>query len=178
MSNKKYHRLDGPIEQEMVDKLIAILNDESCKYHIIFFSSNGGGTNSAEVIVNIINNYNLNNRCLLVAGGRLFSAALSIVFSIDHGNVRYIPENLIGMAHLSCVEIEHDGKNNNPKNKMGLAQLDEMKYHFGKTIEFYKKIGLKAIEVNEVKRGGDVYLQAERMIELFAKNKIKLFNKV
>lgn len=177
MIYRKYHRLFGGMDSDMLSKLSDILNDKDCVNHVIYFTSNGGETRISNIMISMIKHYNHINsgkRCLIVANDILFSNGFMFCFELPKSCIRY-QGSLQGMIHRARIstDITGGGKYGDAEDE---ARKDFITFIHKEDLKFYNRIGISAAELKKVEKGEDVFLSHERMILLFKNNGIKKFN--
>lgn len=177
MTYRKYHTINSAMNMQMVDQFREILNDKDCVNHVIYFYSNGGYTTCEEIICSMIKHYNhlqSGKRCVLVVCDLVASSAFHLIFKLPKSCVRYTGK-VGGMIHKARVEVEITG-DHKYYTEEDKAKKDFVVFTHNDDLKFFKKIGITDEEIKLVNKGKEVYLQHDRMIELFVKNGIKKFN--
>lgn len=170
-----YHVIEGGIDPEMQDKILAILNDPNFKEHTIFLSSTGGNVIVADTITRIINEFNKREGCtaIVVFHYLVFSACFNIMFELNPKNVRYADNTeLEGMIHFISNSIRINQKGN-PLDEGDAQCKKSIEESLDSYLEMFKRIGLHKKEIASFMDGKDTYLSATRMKQLCKKNKIK-----
>ena len=151
-----------PIEELMV-KIDYLLNENPEEDIAIYFTSQGGYVHIAQSFIHYLNNNNTN--VILIGMNQISSAAIDIFVG---ANVRKeIMAGTWGMLHLPFVNIT-------TTNLKGYTSFDKFqKERSPKREELFLKemriLGLKEEELKELKKGGEIYLETDRLVELIEK---------
>ena len=153
-------KLEGIINDAMFDRLIEFYNLYSERDNIIYLKSGGGETRVANAMLDLINTHRKST--ILKGYSHLYSSAFELFFSVSCR--RELINGCMGMYHLYGVEIRYNSLGNPDYIEGDTALLDIKASHtstlaFGETMKFTKK------EYAKLKKGGDVYFQADRMRE-------------
>ena len=171
----KYHNIHGQINADMVNHIHEIMNDPNCDDHYIYFTSHGGEDKFTSVITDSVCRYkNSGKKILFIFHDQMFSNGFFLAFRLPKEAVSYIPREIVGMAHISRIEVEISS-NGTGWTKDDDARIEHVKSLHNGLITELKKIGLTKKEIDDVKKGTDVYFKSSRMVELFKRNKIKEF---
>lgn len=151
--------INEPITKDTVDKISAGLNNLKPNEKLfIYFSSEGGEIYSAEAIIHIINN-NI-DIIELVGYGDLISCGFDIFFKTKC--YRILLPNSLGMYHQASVRIDIN-ESANASDRRGYADRQWLKLQKEQTIKFCESLKMTDKEINQIKRGKDVYFQHNRM---------------
>jgi len=155
--------LSGDVTNEMFSELVKAFNgltkDDRC--NIYFTCPNGG---DADVTVAIVDFINKNKDYIgMTFYGELFSSGMNI-FLATQCEKKILPFTR-GMYHFAWQEmgISETGK---PSSEYDTFSMKEMKKSKDISIAFLKTTKLSEKEINNVKKGKDVYFSHERMLEL------------
>lgn len=158
--------LRGRVDEKMVDDLIEALTFED-NDKTIYFCSTGGVSQSARLIVDIINNHPSN--ITLVGYADLQSSGFDIFYYVTKPK-RILP-GCIGMVHMTRVDIEIDEKAR-PYYPEDKARVDYMKtFHFNESQAMVNSLGLSSKDLKKFMAGEPIYLQPEKMLEIFGEKK-------
>jgi len=147
--------------KETVDKItIAINNLQPKEKLFIYFSSEGGDVDSGEAIISIINN---NVDLIELAGyGDIMSCGFDIFFRSKCN--RILLPGVIGMYHQGTITVTmnesekiHQTRDKADKEWASLQKIQ--------TIKLCNLLKMTDKEINQIKRGRDVYFQYPRMLD-------------
>lgn len=160
--------ISGMIGSESLEKLIKCYNELKEKEVLeIYLNSEGGDPNFAVAIIDIINENK--DYIEIIAHGDMMSAAFDIFFRSEC--TRYILKGTIGMVHLSRIEgVEINGGSNVELSTNKKWMTNDKK----ERLNIYESIGLTKTELAKIKKGSDVYLHYERLIELLQNQQLKV----
>lgn len=155
--------LSGEVDYKMFNHLITSFNNLKVDdyLHIYFSSPIGGYIDSTIALVNFINK---NKKYIGVTFyGELFSSGMNVFLSLEC--VKYILPETTGMYHFAwqSMNINENGK---PNGEYDAFVIREMKFSKERTLEFLKNTKLNPKEINNIKKGKDVYFSYTRMLEL------------
>jgi ATP-dependent protease ClpP protease subunit len=158
--------INEDITPAVMDKLAEALNKlEQQEPLLIYFSSNGGDTYSAEAIIDIINAYA--DRIVLTAYGDLHSAGFNIFFRCNCQ--RQLLPKVNSIVHLTRITTTFIGNKDNwekldSKNTIEFAEKAKETF-----LQFIKGLGFTKKEISTVAKGEDLYLDYERLTQLLQK---------
>lgn len=154
--------LQGPVDNEMLNNLIKAFNELKEDILHVYLNTEGGRADTSEAIIDLINNNK--ERFKISFYGNVFSAGMYIFFrSLCE---REILPDTIGMYHYAWQEvtIAEGGK---PWSAYDAICMKEMKISKAKTLEYIKNhTSITSKEINDIKKGKDVYFSYERMKQL------------
>lgn len=156
--------LKGGVDDEMLDKLTKAYNEIEEKggpLHI-FFASEGGDVTTGEAIIELINRYT-QATTFTVCG---MIASMGFVIFAKVNCIKSILDNSFAILHLARwgTQILEGGK---PLDDFSKFKEIQMRKGLKKTIEFYEGLGLKEEEVQAMKEGKDLFLDAFRVRKMF-----------
>jgi len=162
LDNSPFIFIKGGIENEDIDKLIEKLSviPTSDMITTVYFSCEGGPDIYAEVVIDILNNNK--NLVELVAYGVLASNGLEI-FRNFKGKKKLLP-TVLGMIHNGDFPMSIRNSMNKFSEEVLLKEYIEIKNK--KVISYYSKFLTKE-ELEVIEKGGDVWLNYERLKEIF-----------
>jgi hypothetical protein len=163
MENTMVIDISGEISQEAFGSLIKAYNSLSSEETLdIYINSCGGDPDYGDAIVDLI--YSNKEKTKLIAYGKLFSATFDLFFKVECS--KRLLDGTIGMAHLASVEMENftvtDGRHNDSAVNSKKWWEEDKK----KRLKFYEQLKMSNIELRKIKKGGDVYFQYNRLLEL------------
>lgn len=153
--------INGYGDADLLQKFVKDWNDAektSLKRKDIYIDSGGGLISVFYTIQDMINS--CPTKCTLTAAGDIQSMAFDLFYHVKCK--RTILPYAFGMYHLGNVEISIDEKGK-PKEDSGKARFDNIKLMKSDTIQFCKKIGMNAKEIQQIQAGKDVYFQQDRL---------------
>lgn len=153
--------LSGEVGYGMFNELIKAVSGLKENLHIYFTTADGGQTDVAEGMVDLINkNKDMIEICFY---GEVFSAGMMIFLKTECR--KCVLPDTTGMYHYAWQEvtITEGGK---PSAAYDIFCMKEMKKAKLRTIEYLKTTKLTEKEIKYVKTGKDLYLSHERMLEL------------
>lgn len=154
--------ITGSIETDNLDKLMAAYNECPDKMEIYLNCENGGDPDIAEAIIHIVNKNK--EKTTIIGYGRLFSAAFDLFYKTTCN--RLLLPGSIGMVHLSRVEIS----SLSVANETDKSEANIYKKWFNEDkksrLKFYEELGLGKTYISKIKKGQDVYLQYDKLLEL------------
>lgn len=157
--------ISGIIDQEAFSKITRAYNElELSEPLIIYLNSQGGDPDIADAIVDVINSSDGPNPTILIAYGKIFSAAFDLFYKAQC--TKRLLDGTIGMAHLSEIEMDSfivtDTKDTISASTLRKWWAEDKK----KRLSFYEKMGIEKKDLMKIKKGEDVYFQHERLLEL------------
>lgn len=155
--------LSGDVDYEMFNELVKGFNSltKGDNLHIYFTCPNGGNADVNEAIIDFINKNK--DYIGMTFYGELFSSGM-IIFLAVQCSKKILPFTR-GMYHFAWQEmgISETGK---PSTDYDIFSMKEMKKSKDISLAFLKTTKLSEKEISLIKRGKDVYLSHERMLEL------------
>lgn len=154
--------LSGEVGYKMFDKLVKALNELSINDNLaIYFTSEGGLTDSAEAIVDLVNTNS--ERIGIKFYGEIFSAGMCIFLRTKCQ--KWCLPDARGMYHFSWqdITINEGGKPMNDYDKFCMSEMRKAKE---KTLELLKDTNLTPLEHKKIMQGKDVYFSNDRMLQL------------
>lgn len=156
-------QLSGEVNYAMLDSLVKTLNEAKKRNEklTIYFSSEGGLSDVAEAIIEIVNKES--ERILMIFYGEVFSSGMVILLRVQCEKA--ILKDTRGMFHFAwqSVMINETGKPTDGYDKFSVA---EMKRSKEVTLNFLKTTRLTQSEIVKIKKGEDVYFSYTRLLEL------------
>lgn len=148
--------ITGEVGPDTLEGLIKAYNDITEKDTLeIYLNSLGGSVASAEAIIHLINKNN--DRTTIIAYGEISSAAFDIFF-------RATCDKFILRDTYSRI---HNIVNTQDFEKMPIPWVKEYNEASAK---FFEKLGIKKSEILKIKKGQEVYLTFDRLIEMLRAN--------
>lgn len=168
---KKYLRLFGEINDEMMEELITFCNNlnESDEGHL-FMTSGGGWASIPEQMAFIINN-NDNIKDITFAWENSSASFLLLLDIIPEK--RIVAKSLYGGIHLQSRDFNTNDILNIKEDVETKALLDNMQDSNLQVIAMFEHIGITNEEIKRIKVGKLVYLNYLRILnilELYDKN--------
>lgn len=160
----KFNLLEGNVNAEMLEKLMAIYEDHQEEY-VIYFSAEGGRQDIGDVIIDLID---LHGHCTTLIGtGFLLSMGFEIFYRSKCKKI--LKQTTVGMVHAASIY----GKLNHVSiiDKITKTHFEHMVEREKESKEFYKKLGLSKSEMKIYDSGEDVVLSYTRMKELLNNSK-------
>lgn len=157
--------LDGPVNPDMVDKLIQVIN-QSDEQIVIYFCSEGGDIFSEQIMIKLLSDYK--ERIILIGYGCLYSAAFYIFFKAECPTM--LMPYTIGMAH-QAVNVFNLNERGLPKTKQDKFHIESLKAQYKEGIDFGKNLGFTDEELKTIIDGDDLFLPYKRMLQLW-KNRV------
>lgn len=157
--------LSGDVDNFMFAKLLRaysqIENVGTEKLILYISTPEGGDTDAAEAIVHFINSHS--DRIETIFYGQVFSAGMWMFLRLKCIN-NILPDT-VGMYHFAWqdLKITEGGQGVEGFDKFSMKEMKKQK---ARTIEFLKTTSLTDSEVNAIKKGKDVYLSNERMLQI------------
>lgn len=149
------------ITSEAVTSLVKLIEECEDDDIIIYFSSPGGDTIMADILINYINNSDRNIK--IIAYWQISSVALHILLELSCDIE--ILDGVWGVVHLATRDV--DMREMLSKDSLERFLREEADGWSKKNvIDRYSKY-LKPAEIKRLKRGGDVLLKPDRFKELF-----------
>lgn len=168
----KYHYFCSGIDTALVQSIAKILEEKND--HVIFFSSTGGSNRETEILRSMFENYNnqSDQSVLVVFCGQTYSNAFLLLFTMDKKIVRYLPREIVALAHLSTVDV-----NINTTGK-GSSDVEEswrtfMVRKHQKDLDLLESIGLTKKQLALIEEGRDVCFYPDDLAKLCKRNKIQ-----
>lgn len=169
MKKVKYHRYDDTVNENLEDKICAILSDYDYDKHVVFFCSEGGSLISMVRIRDMINTTPA-GRITMVFSGFVGSATTELLFSLKQDRVRIIPDYLTLDIHLYGANIRLTAVG--PVTESDKRDKLDVEYEWYKFKEFWSDKGLNKECLDEIYEGKDVCLSSVESVELCTQNKI------
>lgn len=155
--------ISGAINQDAFGNVIKAYNslpeDEKLD---IYINSSGGDPESGDAIVDLINNNS--HKTNLIAYGKICSACFDAFYKARCS--KRILDGTIGMAHLARVEMENFTVTDSKETIEATVYKKWWAEDKKKRLKFYETLGLENKELLKIKKGGDVYFQHNRLLEL------------
>lgn len=155
--------ISGKMDQEAFGNILKAYNSLIKGNSLdIYLNSDGGDPEIADAIADLIENTDY--LITIIGYGKLFSAAFDLYFKARCH--KRLLAGTVGMSHLARVETEEfDSSNAGHKIEM-LAYKKWLDNDKKERLKFYEYIGMEAKELSRIKKGGDVYFQYNRLLEL------------
>lgn len=155
--------LKGPVDETMLTELVKAYNEleeKGGQLHI-FFTSEGGEVTTGEAIIELINRY-AQATSFTVCG---VIASMGFVITAKVACVKSILDSSFGILHFSRwgTQILEGGK---ALDDFARFKEKKMKKQLNKSIEFYEGLGLKEDELEAMKKGEDIFVDADRLKKL------------
>jgi len=156
---------EGDVDEEMVVFFVKELNSATGDEDMtIYLSSDGGTMACAEVIIDVISRAAVNRNVTLVANWSVSSCG-ALIFLESICNKCVLPSAHGVLHELSSYDNSLMMKREDPLH-VGLekshAKLQESK------MKLFRIIGLSEKELSDIKKGKDIYFDAERLREFVA----------
>lgn len=160
--------IDGPIETESLERLITAYNTQEAQGGIvnIYLSTGGGSLPAAQAMTDIINK-NAHITTLTVYNS-IMSCGLEILFKTICAKT--ILPTTYGMIHLHSwsTPIQTGG----PATEESKFRCEVMKKSLKSFLVHLRELGLTTKEIEEVKKGKDVYIPHERLVSMVKNYKL------
>lgn len=155
--------LSGDIDYKTMDSLVNAMNNLKSEdnLHIYFTCPEGGLTDVGEAVIDFINKNH--SRIGMTYYGEIFSAGMVIFLKTKC--LKFLLPDTRGMFHFAWQEvtITEGGK---PTPGYDAFSMKEMKKSKQRSLEYLKTTKLSTKEINDIKKGKDVYFPYERLLEL------------
>lgn len=166
MSSKilKVRNIYGEMDEAMAEKFLEAINDKEATDLEIYFTCTGGDVDVADFLADALNRSD--KKIVVTVHHVIFSAAMLFVFKLDKKiELRYLPENLVGMVHLLQIgsSISTKGTGYSPSDR---ARIHHMKQCHELYLNTLRGFGITEEEIKRVDNDEDVYFDTARMIEL------------
>ena len=156
-----YLILRGKFEDDTINKLTRAVNTLSSEEKLaIILDSTGGDLHIAEEMEYIISSHS--DKITLIASSNLYSAAFLLFFRCKCKRI-VLPEAL-GLLHQPSRLVNH--LENGRIMNFELVPYEESKKSYKKMLDFLIRLGLNKKELDKFKKGEDVYLSSQRLMEL------------
>lgn len=155
--------ITGEVNNDSFEKLVKAYNELKEKEDLeIYLNSEGGYTDYAEAIIDIINTHR--EVTSMVGYGELLSAGFDIFFrSLCE---KSLLRGTLGMAHLSRVETSITIKSGKTQDEHEAGYKKWSKKDKIERLLFYEKLGMTQSELLKIKSGKEVYFDFDRLAEL------------
>lgn len=155
--------LSGDVNPEMFNSLVRGINDlrKDDNLHI-YFTSQGGLTDVAEAIIDLVNK---NQEYIgMTFYGEIFSSGMLIFLQTQCQ--KWLLKDARGMYHFAWQELII-GEGGKPLDDYDIFCMKEMKRSKERTLNYLKTYTtLTDKEIAKVRAGKDVYFNYDRMLEL------------
>lgn len=154
--------LSGELDYKMFDALVKAINESKEEILDIYFTCPEGGiADVTQAIVDVINKYK--TRINMIFYGENFSAGMYVLLKTECSK-KLLPDTR-GMYHFSwqIMSITEGGL---PSGEYDIFSMKEMKKAKQRSIEFLQTTKFNEKEINLIKRGRDLYISHERLLEL------------
>jgi len=150
---------------------LKVINNEKI---YLYFTSAGGYVDASEVFIDFINNlYPYKDNLIMVAGGFLMSAGLTI-FLNTKTKKRFMDYDTLIIFHIATSEIDfRDNQKEESINSVNLKSLEDMKKKY---LEWSKNCGLNTKEFKKLKDGEDLIFRASRLKTICTKLGLEIVN--
>lgn len=162
---------DREFDHIIVENIICTLEDvkSSGSYNRvkIYLSSLGGKASQLFILSEYLNEYPL--ELIFVICNKIYSCGALLPLMVNKCKINYLP-SASAMIHYVRLDIDSNVLYNyKPNTCESSSDLEKVKYLNNFLYDnYYSKLGLTKYELDVIKSGGDVYLNRERLEELFS----------
>lgn len=162
---------DQEFEHIVIEKIICTLEDVKISGSYsnikIYLGSLGGKASQLFILADYLNSYPL--QITFVICNRISSCGALLPLMVVKSNIEYMP-TASAMIHFVKIDIDSNTfYNYNPKICESSSDLEKVKYLNDYLYEnYYSKLNLTKYELNIIKKGGDIYLNREKIEECFS----------
>lgn len=141
----------------------------------IYVDSNGGENRMTSILYDFFKK--ANNRYSFTLGGDLSSNAILLLLALNPKNLTILRQ-CSSIIHLSSYTPQAVSLIFNDSKGLYFNAMTEYNGYLTNLLELYKMFSLSKEELNHIKSGGDVFLSAQRILDIFNKlSKSKVMQK-
>lgn len=157
--------ISGTIDQEAFGKVIKAYNElESNEPLEIYLNSSGGDPDTGAAILDVINSNDNTNPTTIIAYGKIFSAAFDLYYKAKCS--KRILSGAMGMVHLSRLEMDKFDPMDNKDSANAAAYKIWWDNDKKERLGLYQSLGIEKKDLSKIKKGEDIYIQYNRLLEL------------